>query len=189
MDEPLQLPDAKKYLGVRTDHRDDEITRSIAAARGLVEDMAGVILVRRAVFDPLDGFGGSPIRLARRPVNEVLAVRYLDGGGQLVDVLPIPRVVKLAVGPVLLPPLGGAWPVVTGGYAEVELDAGYGDPVDGLGQGVDGDPVPEQLVQAMLLLVGHWFENHEGTVVGTSAAEVPLGVRDLCRSFRPTGLV
>lgn len=195
MGEPVSLEDAKKFLGVRTDHRDDEIVRNIAAARGLVEDMSGVVLARRVILDPLDGFGGSPVRLARRPVNQVLGVRYLDANGELQEMLPAPRVVQLAVGPVLLPTGSAGWPVVpiaagmSTGYVEVELDAGYGDPVDGVGDEVEGKPVPEQLVHAILLLVGHWFENHEGAVVGTTAAEVPLGVKDLCRSFRSAGLV
>lgn len=35
---------------------------------------------------------------------------------------------------------------------------------------------PEDIKQAVLLLVGHWFENREAVVVGTITAEVKLGV-------------
>lgn len=36
---------------------------------------------------------------------------------------------------------------------------------------------PQDIQQAVLLLVGHWYENRESVVVGTSAVEVPLSVQ------------
>jgi hypothetical protein len=39
--------------------------------------------------------------------------------------------------------------------------------------------VPETIRTAMRLLVGHWYENREATVVGTTAAELPLAVESL----------
>jgi len=47
---------------------------------------------------------------------------------------------------------------------------------------VDVPEGPEQMAltddvkQAILLLVGHWYANRESVVVGVSAAEVPMGV-------------
>ena len=185
--EPVTVADAKKRLGVRTDHRDDEIAQLIKAARGMVEDFTGRALVRRTFVEPLAGFGGSPVRLGHAPVHSVTAVRYLDAAGNLVDVAPAPRVLALAVGSCVFPAAGAAWPVLpTPGYVEVEFVAGYGPGEDG--EPDDAEPAPDQLVQAILLLVGNWFENHEGAVVGSGVVELPFGVRELCRSFRPAGI-
>ncbi len=38
---------------------------------------------------------------------------------------------------------------------------------------------PEDIKQAVIMLVGHWFENREGVVVGTITTDVKLGVEAL----------
>jgi len=41
----------------------------------------------------------------------------------------------------------------------------------------DGDEnTPEDLKEAVLQLVGHWYENREATLVGVSAQELPFSV-------------
>ena len=37
---------------------------------------------------------------------------------------------------------------------------------------------------AMLLMIGHWFENREETIVGTTAAQIPTGARDLLAPYK-----
>jgi len=44
--------------------------------------------------------------------------------------------------------------------------------------------VPEPLLQAMKLLVGHWFENREGVLIGVTARELPLAVQSLIFPYR-----
>lgn len=43
---------------------------------------------------------------------------------------------------------------------------------------------PADIQQAVLLLVGHWFENRESVVVGTSAVEVPLSVQAILSAYQ-----
>ncbi|WP_273688444.1 head-tail connector protein [Ketogulonicigenium vulgare] len=50
--------------------------------------------------------------------------------------------------------------------------------VAGLGPG----NVPARLVQAMRMLIAHWYLNREA--VGTGMAQVPLGVRDMVATYR-----
>lgn len=52
----------------------------------------------------------------------------------------------------------------------VTYTAGYTD------LGGDEWDAPEDVKQAVLLLVGHWFENRESVVVGVSASAVPMAV-------------
>lgn len=53
--------------------------------------------------------------------------------------------------------------------------AGYTvDPTD-----ADKWAAPADIQQAVKLLVGHWFENRESVVVGTTASEVPMSIQML----------
>lgn len=185
--EPITLEEAKKHLGVRTDFRDAEIAGLIVAARERVEGYTGRALYRREVVQVLDAFApdGGPIVCELGPVHKVVGVRYVAPGG-LVDL-------DDAFAPV--GPIGNRWHIYAGGswpvlparsVAEVRYIAGFG-PLEEGGEG-EVAPIPQMLVRAMLLLVGTWFENHEGAVVGTSVIELPFGVRDLCRDFRPSGV-
>lgn len=48
----------------------------------------------------------------------------------------------------------------------------------------DRTPVPADLKQAIKMLVGHWYENREATLVGIAAEDVPLGVWDILNQHR-----
>lgn len=50
--------------------------------------------------------------------------------------------------------------------------------------GEEQEPVPEALRHAVLLLVAHWYENREATLVGVSAQPLPFGVGDIVAEFR-----
>lgn len=50
--------------------------------------------------------------------------------------------------------------------------------------GVDQDPVPPSLKEAVKQLAAHWFENREATVMGSSMNEVPFSVSEIVREFR-----
>lgn len=43
-------------------------------------------------------------------------------------------------------------------------------------EGPDQMALTDDVKQAILLLVGHWYANRESVVVGTISAEVPMGV-------------
>ncbi len=72
---------------------------------------------------------------------------------------------------------GQSWPGARSGEpVVVRYVAGYG---------VAGD-VPALLKRAMLLLIGHWYENREAVVVasGTVATALPLAVDSILWQFR-----
>lgn len=48
-------------------------------------------------------------------------------------------------------------------------------------------PLPADLRQAVLMLVGHYYENREASLVGVSAEEVPFGVREIIDQHRAWG--
>lgn len=44
--------------------------------------------------------------------------------------------------------------------------------------------IPPALDQAVLLMVGHWFATREATLIGVSAAPLPLGVSEIVQDWR-----
>jgi len=67
---------------------------------------------------------------------------------------------------------GQSWPSTTlrpyNGVC-ITFTCGYGD----------ASAVPENLIEAMMLLIGHYYENREAVITGQPAAELPLGVERL----------
>ncbi|SFP62709.1 head-tail connector protein [Tranquillimonas alkanivorans] len=50
--------------------------------------------------------------------------------------------------------------------------------------GVDQDPVPPALIEAVSQLAAWWYEQREAAVVGATANEVPFNVREIVNEYR-----
>lgn len=76
----------------------------------------------------------------------------------------------------LVPTNSATWPTATRDSDAIEIVyvCGYGA----------ADAVPQAIKQAMLMLIGHWYENRESVVLGANSFEVPQGVRALLQPFR-----
>ena len=53
-----------------------------------------------------------------------------------------------------------------------------------LGFEIDADAPPDALKQAILMLVAHWYENREASLVGINAQETPDGVTAITNEYR-----
>lgn len=170
----VSLETAKKRLGIVSDHRDDEIQMLIDAAIPHIENEAQYYLQRRVIHEPLDDLV-SAVDLMSWPVSSVSSINYIadDGAFHQIDDA---RLISNKKPAFLMPAIGKAWP------ADVDLKLTASIIVGHVGS--NDDPYPAQLIQAILLLVGHWFENHEAVVVGTIAADLPIGISDICYQFR-----
>ena len=115
-------------------------------------------------------WGGGVIRLPRPPLQLVSSIQYVDGGGVLqtmpvldyqVDTSPTPG----RVGPAY----GKVWPVTRLQLAAITITylAGYGT----------ADAVPDDIKQAILLLVSHWERNRDAVgQVGTAVELATLAL-------------
>ena len=171
--EPLTLEDAKLHLREDGTAQDALITSLIKAAREHVEGFLGRALVTQTWDLTLDGFPSSgEVLIPRPPLVSVTSVKYLDAAGvqqtmtasdYVVDVAQQPGRVFLAY--------GANWPTIQTRQNAVVIRfvAGYGAAAS----------VPESIKAAVKLLVGHWYENREAAIVGTSAAAVPMAVESL----------
>lgn len=147
---------------------DDLLTIYIGAAQRWVENHTGKLLVKREVNDRHPAFGAY-FRLFWGPVDaDTVAVSYTDSDGADQELTG-----ATVNGDRLYPVAGSWWPSVQSNTGvRVTYTAGY----------EDGD-IPEPLVQAMLLLIGHWFLNREAAN-DQSVSEVPFAVLALVDQYR-----
>lgn len=178
--EPLTRDEAKEHLREDAADQNSYIDRLISAARRRVERDAWRVLITQTwdvFFDRFPASSVLPIVVPKPPLQSVTSVKYHDSDGTtttaldsstyIVDSASEPGRIALHDGEVwpsdLLRPANGV---------EIRIVAGYGDPTD----------VPEHLLQAMLLLIGHWYENREAAITGTIIQPVPRGYDDLVLS-------
>lgn len=173
-EEPLSLVTAKQHCRIETADSDAILQGYIAAARLRVEAFTRLKLVSQTVQVRFSGFSYG-LRIPTAPVQAVTAVQYLDAAGvpQVVDPANY-RVDQSGALARLIPATGFAWPVTLNepDTVYVTCEVGYGAASD----------VPAHFVVAMQLLVGHYYENREATLVGFSAEELPFGVKDILQS-------
>lgn len=164
--EPVSLVEAKAHL--RIDFSDDDayILALILAARGFAENFQRRSLASQTLeltehcFSPV-------VRLQKGPVTAIVSVSYTapDGSVQTIS----SGGYTLTSNDELIPPWGTYWPLTTGvgDAVRIRYTAGY-------------DSIPATTKQAMLLLIGHWYENREAVVVGMRPpTELPMAATSL----------
>lgn len=175
------------HLRLGYDEREEDalIDRMARAAQGHIERTTSRRMITQTLRLLLPGFPAgdgaicrdTPIVLPVAPVQAVLAIRYLDRDGAQQEMDPGAIRVELGREPARVwPPDGGGWPRTRGWPDGVEVDfvAGYG---------ATGDDVPDDLMQAVRLLVAHHFENREAAATG-APSPLPLGVSAMAAPFR-----
>jgi uncharacterized phiE125 gp8 family phage protein len=179
--EPLTVQEVIEYH--RAPVGDGPILGSlIRAARSRVEAITGRVLIA-TIFDlKLEELRCRELLIDKAPLLTVGSIKYLDSAGDLqtwassnyeVDAPTGPQAARGRIRPVST----ASWPFVSsdriGAYV-VRYTAGYGsDPSD----------VPADLVQAMQLLIGDWYENREdSTPVPLSG--IPNGVLAILAPFK-----
>jgi uncharacterized phiE125 gp8 family phage protein len=183
--EPVSLADAKVHLRVTTGDEDSLIDALIHAARELLDGRDGWLnrtLVTQTWDYTLDAFPVEDwIPLPLPPVQEVTAITYEDINGNLqtfgssnyslsADKEWAPRVLLAA---------NASWPATWDEPEAVTIRMvnGYGDAAE---------DVPAPIRQAMLLLIGHWYENRETINIGNITSSLPFAVEALLTPYMVT---
>jgi uncharacterized phiE125 gp8 family phage protein len=139
---------------------DDLIEGLIAAAVSYIESWTSRKFAPATWDYTADAFPTGAIYLPLSPVASVASIAYADANSD-------PQVVTgYTVDGVALS-LAGGWP--TGSSVVVRF--------------VAGDGVPAAVKQAVLLLVGHWYENRE-TASDKALPEIPMGAHALLNLHR-----
>ncbi len=173
IEEPVSLAEAKKHL--RVDHDDDDtlIMGLIATARRSCEIRARRSFVTQTLEMSLEAWPDSEIVLPMPPLQSVTSITYIDAAGATQTVPSTDYLVYPNVEPgLVLLKSTAAWP-------SAELQAGPGIKlryVAGYGLAI---AVPALYKAAMLLMIGHLYENREAVVVGTIVTQLPMAVESL----------
>lgn len=172
----VTVTEAKAHIRVDISDDDTLISGLIVAAN----DYAQMYTRRQFVTDTLvQYFTDFPdeMELLKPPLQSVTTIKYLDTDGNQqtladsvydVDTTIEPGIVRLA--------FNQSWPSIrnTPNSIIVTYVAGYGDASD----------VPQMTKQAILLLIGHWYENREDTISGVNIASIPRAVDSLLWATR-----
>lgn len=175
--EPLSLAETKTHLSVDTSDTDAQIQNAIRASRRYVERHYGLALLTQTLVLIRDGFPPGWIEL-RSPVQSVTSVVYLDAAGSSQTWSSTFYVTDKDSEPArLAPAVSAVWPTTAGlpGAVKVTYVAGWTTP----------ELVPDEVRQALLLLVGHYYANREAVFTGSIAKEIEFGVRDLMEHYAP----
>ncbi|MEJ8573127.1 head-tail connector protein [Microbaculum marinum] len=184
--EPLSRADAKAFLRLEHDDEDTLVDTLIAAARLHVEAAIRRVLVSQTWRLTLDGWpppspGGRIVEMPLSPVISVDTVTVYDAEAVPAVLADTAYVADLSSWPARILMREGTAPVAPGAPIagiEVVFTAGYGEASD----------VPAPIVQAIRLLVAHWYEIREPVAFGGPANPVPDTLAALLAPYRAVSL-
>jgi uncharacterized phiE125 gp8 family phage protein len=174
--EPVTMAEVKLHLRVDGNDEDPLLTGLIQAAREHVE----IVLLHRALVTQTLEYVISSwpclrgIQLPRPPLASVTTIKYKDATGLVETTWSATQyVVNTDVSPgEIVPAYGCSWPSATlypSGGIRVRYVAGYGLAA----------AVPQAIKAAILLLVGHLYENRQ-LASDKVLTEIPFAVNALC---------
>ena len=171
---------AKKHCRI-LDNSDDDILKSfISAARDYAEAVTGRKLPKQTITAVCDEFPSTnEIVLPVGPVISVASLEYTDKNGTTtafsdfsLDNFSLPG--KIVLNPDVEWPSGISLHPVN--PIKIVYEAGY----------ESADDINFRVKQAMLLLIGHYYEHREETITGVETFSVPEGADALLNTIRHT---
>lgn len=174
-EEPVSLGEARAFLKIDDSAEDALITTLIGAARLHVEGVTGRALLAQSWRVVLDTWPDD--RVVKLPVTPFMAVTGItayDADGVGHDV-PLAQFMS-EPDRLLLPATVSGMPVLRERQGiEIDYVAGFGtEPAE----------VPADVRQALLLLVGYWFEHRDAVIVAGSGAVVPSGFDRMVAGYK-----
>ena len=150
----------------------------IAAARQWAEVKTRRALITQTWTMKLDKFPSSGfIEIPKLNLQSVTSIKYLDEDGNIQTWSDTLYDVDISSKPGRVIPIEDeSYPDTDGSLGNVEIlyVAGYGDA---------GSDVNQSIIMAMLMTIGHLYQNREAVVTGTIAIEVPLGAKSMIAPF------
>ncbi|MDW9877330.1 hypothetical protein GOA90_08745 [Sinorhizobium meliloti] len=183
---PVSLEEARAHLRVDVDDENTLITALIDAATSYLDGWSGVL--GRCLINQvwMQSFSDWPdCRSVRLPFPDVSAatVKFFDADNveQTVSASLFERF-EDERGTIIRFRDEFTYPTVFDDRRDgvrVEFTAGYG---------ASATDVPTAVRHAMLLMIGHWYENRESVVIGNAPEALPLAFDALVAPFRRVGI-
>lgn len=178
--QPVSPAEAKLHCRVRSAAEDALIDSLIGAAVAHLDGYTGILgrcLISQVWRQDFAGWGGC-LRLPFPDVAEHV-VTYRDADGNEATLSSDHYdLIEDSTSAVLLYRDAFAAPTLYGDTVQpisVRYTAGYG---------AEAADVPQAIRVALLLLIGHWYENREAVITGTIASELPMAVDALIAPYR-----
>jgi len=174
--EPITLDQAKQHLNELENDFDQTIEANIVVARRWVERRTSLKLRAVEVDLTLDFFP-AVIELPFAPVSSITEIKFFNGLG-VEEVLPVAEFQSDLIGRPhrICPVFGSTWPVT-----ETRLNAVTVTFVAGHDS---NEPVPEDIIHGMKMLIAHWDRNREAVVIGTISKAIEFAVDSLVLPYR-----
>lgn len=183
--EPLLKDTVKDHLRLVRGYTDEDdlLDNLIKASRGWAENYTGRAFINQTWRFYLDEFPwDNYIELPKGTLQSVTHLKYTDSGETQSTFSSSDYTVDTASEPGrIVLDYGQSWPSVNlwpTNPIEIEYVAGYGSARTN---------IPMQIRQAMLLLIGHWYENREAFLATRQTgqiAAVPLTLQSMLYSYR-----
>jgi uncharacterized phiE125 gp8 family phage protein len=177
-EEPVSLIEAKQHCRIDSTDDDGLLAGYIIAARIYCEGETRRAFVTQTWDFSID-YGwplSHRIELPLGKVQSVTSVSYVDTDGAsqtLSGSLYTAKTNKASA--YIVPAYNATWPDVRGQVDAITVRyvAGWLAP-----------EVPQDIRQAMLLLIGAWYEHREEVVLGQAPSQIPMGVEAILSSYR-----
>ncbi len=173
--EPITLAEVRQHLRLPENEVEDNLLLSlITTARSYCEHYTRRALAEQTLEVYLDRFlSTDPIELPCPPLQSVTEIGYKDSVDVETILSPSVYLVDVDCEPgQVMPVFGMSWPVFTplpSSPIRIRFVAGY-------------EELPVSIRLAMLLLIGHWYENREAT--GTANSVIDFSVHSLLAPYR-----
>ena len=153
----------------------------IKVARQHCENFTGRALASQTLELVMDDFPCDKIELPMPPVKLIESIKYTDSDGDEVEWDDGNYIFYNSEPAIIIPAYGISWPTFTPyeiGAVKIRFVAGYEISL------TDASLIiPEPIRQAMLLLIGHLYENREETT-GETLKNIPMGIQSLLYPYR-----
>lgn len=154
--EAIDLSTAKLHLRVDASDENTLISAIITAARENAEQYTGLAIVEQTYTLQLEKFPEEELSLNIWPVTAITSIQYIDPDGNTQTLSNSKYALNSYEGPSVVQPLE-PWPQTKVIYnaVTVTFTAGFTT------SSPNNFPLPQSLVQAMLLMIGNLYENRE----------------------------
>jgi len=176
---PITLAEVKDQLRVEGSDDDTLLTRliDVAVAYTDVKGALGQAMIAQKWGQWVESTPPQTVSLILGPVTGVTAVKYYDIDGTLqTDTLSNYQVTGTEFATIIGPKSGFSWPVTQdrSDAIRIEYEIGYGE---------TAADVPQTIRHALMLLVGHWYDNRENTQMD-ELSNIPFGFDNLLNIHR-----
>lgn len=176
---PITLAEVKAQLRVEHDDDDTMLTRliDVAVAYTDVRGALGQAMITQKWGQWIDSTPPQSVSLILGPVQGVTSVKYYDTDGNLqTDDINKYEVFGTQFATKISPKSGFSWPVAQDRQDAIKIkyEIGYGDAAT---------DVPQTIRHALMLMVGHWYDNREQTQMD-DLSDIPFGFMELLNMHR-----